>query len=857
MYAIRRLVPFGLLALATAVAQDPAAPDAPQIPPSVPVQPAAPGGPQGPRPSFPGGRQGPAAAAAQQVNQDNIPLPERKKTEPIINPKLNGNELAGLYREYTGRRVVVSSQAALAEFSFVQDASPKDPLTYAKISELLKMAALIEGFVFVPSGEGVDKLLFAGAALANPKGAGIRVFNETDELPVDDEVITYVMTLRYLKPDQAAQVFTQIVGQLGSYGSIAPIANASAVIITENTSLIRKLIQLREEIDKASSEVSTRFIKVQYADVTELAETLNELLGAQQQAQRTAGIQRTDNVPIQVPGSIPGAGVAGQGGNRSSGGEDTPVQIVPDPRTNRIFAMGRPVDLVFVEGLVREFDTKTDEKNFLRRKLRFLSAADFLPIAGDALNRAFSNNGQGGGGGGAGASGANFGQGGGNRTGGNTGGTSGRTNTSASNRGSTSSGSRTGATGGSSFGGGGGTGGGGTGGTSSSGAGLSESNVSTAPVSVLVGRTLLVADNITNSIIVQGPPASVEVIERLLEQVDVRADQVMISTVFGQLTLNDKLNYGVSYLSTFSRNDARDDGGIAGSSNATGALVNPSSLLTPTTIPGTAASGLTAFPATGGLALYGKIGSNFNVYLNALQSTGNFTVLSRPSIYTANNKMGMISSGQQIAVPTGTYNNTGINSGGLQTNIEYKDVVLKLEVIPLINSEHEITLQISLVSDEVGEPQTVGELTVPTIITREMTTTVTVPNNETVVLGGLIITRERNGKSGIPILSKIPGLGALFSTTTKDKEKSELLIFMQPSIVRNSANLDAVQADMGRRYKLEPDMRNFADGPGGPILPPDGITPVNEKYSKPVPQVVDQPEAAPVKKKKVKLGRPS
>src|SRR5690606_24912915 len=62
-------------------------------------------------------------------------------------------------------------------------------------------------------------------------------------------------------------------------------------------------------------------------------------------------------------------------------------------RTNRIFAMGRPVDVIFVEGLVRQFDTQSDQRNFLRRKLRFLPVTEFLPIAENALTRAFSGTG--------------------------------------------------------------------------------------------------------------------------------------------------------------------------------------------------------------------------------------------------------------------------------------------------------------------------------------------------------------------------------------------------------------------------------------------------------------------------------
>jgi type II secretory pathway component GspD/PulD (secretin) len=263
--------------------------------------------------------------------------------------------------------------------------------------------------------------------------------------------------------------------------------------------------------------------------------------------------------------------------------------------------------------------------------------------------------------------------------------------------------------------------------------------------------------------------------------------------------------------------------------------------------PVTSGSGTTATTTTstfnrgtlgsgGGLRLYGKIGDDMHVYLKALQENEDFTVLARPSIFTANNQKGIISSGERIAIPT---NSNSYYQGGGSTQIQYQDVVLRLEVIPLINSEHEITLQISLLSDEVNGSQIIAgagangdPLEVPRITTREVLTTVTIPNNETIVLGGLITARTGEGVSGIPILSDIPYLGKLFSTTETKKERAELLVFIQPSIVNNRSSLDYVQSDADSRYKLSPNTRRFADG--GEVLPPvEPTAPVSDKAAQP------------------------
>lgn len=807
--SVPRSLAFLLLGLVSASGQEaPVAPPVPATPaPEVVAPPGVP---------IPGVPQQPAAGApAAPVRLPGQPLGATKITTDINEPKLSGNALAGLYRKYTGRRVIVSAAASAAEFSFVQEATPQEPLTFAEAAELLRKAATIENFVFVPDAEDLNlDILTLSTGGLRPTGRGVGVFNENGavynentSLPTGDAVISYVMTLNYIKPAEAVNTFTQIIGQLGAFGSIAAVPNASAVVITENTSLIRRLIDLKSEIDKPGSVQGTRFIKVKYSDVTELADTLTTLLTAQQSTQKTAGIQRIESAPAAPQGGAPQA--AGQPGGGGSG-EDIPVQIIPDPRTNRIVAMGRPIDLITVESLIREFDVETSEKNFLRRKLRFLTVSDFLPIAGDALTRAFSGTGDGGGGstqGGA-QGGA---QAGGRTQGGNTGrqgsntGSSGRSGSTGANFGGSSSGS------GSSSGGGGGGGGAGN--------ALSDPDVSSAPESVLVGRTLLVADNITNSIVVQGPPSGLEIIERLLDQIDVKPDQVMISTVIGQLTLNQSKEFGLDYLVQSNDITSRGGGGFG-------------SILPILPIVGDAATPFDPGSLSGaGLRAYGTIG-DLSIYLKALQSKTDFTVLSRPSIFTSNNQKGTISSGERIAIPT---SNNNFSGGGSSTNIEYQDVVLKLEVIPLVNSDNEITMKIALLNDEQNGNQILqgaggdgGDLTVPRISTREVLTTATVPNGQTIVLGGLIVGKVNQEKSGIPILCDIPYLGRLFSTTTNNDDRSELMVFIQPSVVNSDRSLNSVQADMDSRYKVSGRVREMADGPG--VLPPvEAITPVADK----------------------------
>ena len=170
--------------------------------------------------------------------------------------------------------------------------------------------------------------------------------------------------------------------------------------------------------------------------------------------------------------------------------------------------------------------------------------------------------------------------------------------------------------------------------------------------------------------------------------------------------------------------------------------------------------------------------------VRALEATQRFKVLSRPAIYAANNKKAVITSGHRIPVPTSSITDLS-NTSNVRTNITYQDVVLKLEVIPLINSNKEVSLTIAQVNDTVDGQQQVADNTVPIIGTERLVTTVTVANRTTIVLGGLITENEEKSTSGIPVLSRIPVLGNAFKSTKTKKSRKELLIFIQPVVVED------------------------------------------------------------------------
>ena len=171
-----------------------------------------------------------------------------------------------------------------------------------------------------------------------------------------------------------------------------------------------------------------------------------------------------------------------------------------------------------------------------------------------------------------------------------------------------------------------------------------------------------------------------------------------------------------------------------------------------------------------------------------LDSTGRFKVLNRPIVFTTNNKKAIIASGQEIPVPVSTLSSfvptqrlrTPVQNFGTQSSIQYKKVALQLEVVPLINSEKEVTLDILQKLDSVADSTNIDGNQIPNIATRYIKTTVSAPNCSTIVLGGLITDNKRTPKWNSP-LSRIP-LSGLFRQTTKNNNRSELIVLMRPEV---------------------------------------------------------------------------
>jgi type II secretory pathway component GspD/PulD (secretin) len=180
-------------------------------------------------------------------------------------------------------------------------------------------------------------------------------------------------------------------------------------------------------------------------------------------------------------------------------------------------------------------------------------------------------------------------------------------------------------------------------------------------------------------------------------------------------------------------------------------------------------------------------------------------------VFTSNNKKAIIASGTEIPVPVSTLSSvvsatTNGTNIGQQSNIQFKKVALQLEVVPLINSEKEVSLDILQKLDSLAGSQIIDGNSIPTIATRYIRTSVAAPNGATIILGGLITDSKQKNTSGIPVLDRIPLLGYLFRNTSKIRDRTELIILMRPEVSLTKLDLYRLRVKNEDRTHFGPDI---------------------------------------------------
>ncbi len=691
-----------------------------------------------------------------------------------------------LYENLTGKKLVMDNNVQGKVNIFIAKPIPRE-----EAITIIEMNLALNGFSLVPATGDIVEVIGVNK---NPRAAAVPIISDPADLPTGAMVVSYLFRLNYADTQELQQVLSQYLAGIGGQAPILALPKSSSLLITQSADVLRKLVAMVEQIDVAPAEVTSIFIKLERADAQKVVDMLKEIFDKGDQAGQPAGRRVRGVIP-------PGNPQQQQLAEDDSGAvlsEDSlivgKIKLEADVRTNRIHIITRPVNLPFIEKLIAEFDANVEFGQPVVRPLKYIAAADVLQVLVNALTEPGDQSQQGG------QQGLNPNQ------------RNQQRNQNTPNNQLPTSNTNTGTEGESSL---------------QVSEQLSTEPTDTTPQSVTVGNTKLIADARANTIIVLGTREVVGKVTKILDEMDVKAPQVALSTVIGELRLNNDEEFGIDYLLQFKKNNIAQspDVGVGGGLRNTGAsIIDPASLIT---FPAFS----DALTATSGATAYVAAGNTLAAIVRALESTGRFRTISRPTVFTSNNKKAIIASGQEIPVPTNTISSgTSTILGGLsqQTNIEFKKVALQLEVVPLINSEKEVSLDILQKVDSVAGTTRIDNNNIPTISTRYIKTTVAAPNRSTVVLGGLIMDRNDRARSGFPILNRLPVIGALFSTTNKTKERNELIVLMRPEVTLTKLDMYRLREKQESKTHFGPELEedDCPDCPAvidGKALPPPDL----------------------------------
>jgi general secretion pathway protein D len=326
----------------------------------------------------------------------------------------------------------------------------------------------------------------------------------------------------------------------------------------------------------------------------------------------------------------------------------------------------------------------------------------------------------------------------------------------------------------------------------------------------------IVADEITNALVILATPRDFQTIKGVLHELDIVPRQVLIEMIIAEISLTDGVSLGINtQLGTGSSNGGTSDGGT-GSDD-----VNSSSVLGKLGLaamsPTAAASHLFGgADGLGGNRFDGSVGSaglngtislfdgDVQTTLAAIATLKNTKILSRPHIMAADNQEARILVGSEVPIVT-SQSDTNVETGGnssILQNIQYRDTGVVVSVTPQVNSDGLVNMSVSQeVSQIIGANETgdVSGIVSPSFTSRQAETTVIVQSGETIVIGGIINEKVDEIESGVPFLKEIPWLGQIFSSTSESTERTELIILITPYVIRDANEARTVTSQFKSR----------------------------------------------------------
>jgi len=286
----------------------------------------------------------------------------------------------------------------------------------------------------------------------------------------------------------------------------------------------------------------------------------------------------------------------------------------------------------------------------------------------------------------------------------------------------------------------------------------------------LRGEVRITPDETRNNIIIEAIPSDYQIIQNLLRQIDVLPRQVLIKMTIAEVSLDEETELGVEWSYVKSDEDL-------------------------------STSLLEATLGKGGFKYTIGNTDRWTSALSALASENKVNILSSPSILASNSKDAQIDVTTEVPVASSEYEYTSGESPVVSTDIEYRDTGVILSVTPHINEVGLVTMEIDQEISEVSESVQVAGTTYPAFFKRSAQTTLTVKSGQTIVIGGLIKETNSNSMSGAPWFINLPVVKFLFGQKRDSLSKTELIIFISPSVITELDDIEAVTNEFKRKVR--------------------------------------------------------
>lgn len=286
------------------------------------------------------------------------------------------------------------------------------------------------------------------------------------------------------------------------------------------------------------------------------------------------------------------------------------------------------------------------------------------------------------------------------------------------------------------------------------------------------GGLKIVPNAENNALLIYASPSEFAVIEAAVKRLDVSPIQVLIEASLAEVSLTNDLRFGIQW-------SALSNEGPIVLSEASSGSISPS------------------FP---GFSFLYTGGSDIRAVLNALESITDVNVISSPKLLVLNNREAELQIGDQVPITVQQSMSTEGSAAPIVNSVQLRDTGVILRITPRANKSGLVLLDIAQeVSDVV--PTTTSNIDSPTIQQRRISSTVAVRNGETIALGGLIRDSTSRTKGGVPLLQRVPLVGNLFGSTSKNNRRTELIVLLTPRVLRSKAESDELMDELREQFQ--------------------------------------------------------